>query len=96
MRLGLSFSVDDFGTGYSLLTYLRRLPVDLIRVGESFVLDMLEDLDDLAIIESVVALANSFKRDVVAEGAETIEYGTVLIQLRCQLAQGYGIAIPMP
>ncbi len=96
MALGVKFSLDDFGTGYSSLTYLRRLPASLIKIDQSFVRDMLHDADDLAIIEGVIALAKSFKRDVIAEGVETIEHGTALLQLGCELAQGYGIARPMP
>ena len=57
---------------------------------------MLIDADDLAIVEGVIALAKSFKRDVIAEGVETIEHGTALLKLGCNLAQGYGIAKPMP
>ena len=94
--LGVNFALDDFGTGYSSLTYLRRLPASLIKIDQSFVRDMLDDEDDLAIVEGVVALAKSFKRDVIAEGVETIEHGTALLHIGCELAQGYGIARPMP
>lgn len=96
MALGVNFALDDFGTGYSSLTYLRQLPATVIKIDRSFVQDMLIDGDDLAIIEGVIALAHSFKREVIAEGVETIEHGTALLQLGCELAQGYGIARPMP
>ena len=95
-QLGVEFALDDFGTGYSSLTYLRRLPAHLIKIDQSFVRDMLDDADDMAIVEGVIGLARTFKRDVIAEGVETIEHGAVLLKLGCELAQGYGIARPMP
>lgn len=94
--LGVHFALDDFGTGYSSLTYLKRLPAHLIKIDQSFVRDMLDDADDLAIVKGVVGLANAFQRNVIAEGVETIAHGSTLIQLGCHLAQGYGIARPMP
>jgi diguanylate cyclase (GGDEF)-like protein/PAS domain S-box-containing protein len=94
--LGVRFALDDFGTGYSSLTYLKRLPAHMIKIDQSFVRDMLVDADDLAIIEGVVGLAKTFRRDVIAEGVETIAHGVALLQLGCELAQGYGIARPMP
>lgn len=93
---GITFALDDFGTGYSPLSYLRRLPVNLIKIDQTFVRDMLVDKNDLAIVEGVIALAKSFKREVIAEGVETIEHGTALLDLGCELAQGFGIAQPMP
>ncbi|MFT4818483.1 MAG: diguanylate cyclase (GGDEF)-like protein/PAS domain S-box-containing protein [Marinobacter psychrophilus] len=96
IKLGVNFALDDFGTGYSSLTHLRRLPARLIKVDQSFVRDMLVDADDLAIVEGAIVLVKTFKREVIAEGVETIEHGTALLQLGCELAQGYGIARPMP
>jgi diguanylate cyclase (GGDEF)-like protein/PAS domain S-box-containing protein len=95
-KLGVQFALDDFGTGYSSLTYLKHLPVTLIKIDQSFVRDMLVDPDDLAILEGVISLAHAFKRQVIAEGMESSEHGTRLLQLGCELAQGYGIARPMP
>jgi diguanylate cyclase (GGDEF)-like protein/PAS domain S-box-containing protein len=95
-ELGVRFALDDFGTGYSSLTHLRRLPAYLVKIDQSFVRDMLDDADDLAIVEGVVGLAKAFQREVIAEGVETIAHGVALLQLGCELAQGYGIARPMP
>jgi diguanylate cyclase (GGDEF)-like protein/PAS domain S-box-containing protein len=94
--LGVCFALDDFGTGYSSLTYLKRLPAHLIKIDRSFVRHMLDDADDLAIVKGVVGLAKSFQRQVIAEGVETAAHGLALLQLGCQLAQGYAIARPMP
>ncbi|MDO8777444.1 MAG: EAL domain-containing protein [Burkholderiaceae bacterium] len=95
-EIGVTFALDDFGTGYSSLTYLKRLPVTLLKIDQSFVRGMLDDPDDLAILEGVIGLASAFRREVIAEGVETIEHGAMLLQLGCELAQGYGIARPMP
>jgi diguanylate cyclase (GGDEF)-like protein/PAS domain S-box-containing protein len=95
-EIGVSFALDDFGTGYSSLTYLKRLSATQLKIDQSFVRDMLDDPDDLAILGGVLSLATAFRRQVIAEGVETIEHGTMLLQLGCELAQGYGIARPMP
>ena len=95
-QMGVRFALDDFGTGYSSLTYLKRLRVAVLKIDQSFVHDMLDDPDDLAILEGVIGLAAAFKREVVAEGVETVEHGAALLRLGCGLAQGYGIARPMP
>lgn len=94
--LGVSFSLDDFGTGYSSLRYLKQLPAKRIKIDQGFVRDMLEDPDDLSILEGVIGMAAAFKREVIAEGVETIQHAHMLIQLGCTMAQGYGIARPMP
>ncbi|MEI7431284.1 MAG: EAL domain-containing protein, partial [Betaproteobacteria bacterium] len=95
-EIGVLFSLDDFGTGYSSLTYLKHLSVNQLKIDQSFVRDMLDDPDDLAILGGVLGLASSFRRQVIAEGVETVEHGVMLLQLGCELAQGYGIARPMP
>ena len=95
-QIGVMFALDDFGTGYSSLTYLKRLRVQVLKIDQSFVRDMLEDPDDLAILQGIIGMAAAFRREVIAEGVETIEHGSLLLQLGCELAQGYGIARPMP
>jgi diguanylate cyclase (GGDEF)-like protein/PAS domain S-box-containing protein len=95
-QLGFRFALDDFGTGYASLAYLRRLPVELLKIDQSFVRDMLHDADDLAIVEGVISLAMAFRDEVIAEGVETIDHGIMLMHLGCDLAQGYGISRPLP
>jgi len=95
-RIGVRFALDDFGTGYSSLTYLKRLPAELLKIDQSFIRDMLDDPEDLAIVQGVVGLAAAFHRNVIAEGVESVEHGARLLPLGCELAQGYGIAKPMP
>ena len=95
-EIGISFSLDDFGTGYSSLTYLRRLPVTTLKIDRSFVRDMLVDEEDLAILEGIVNLASIFKKEVIAEGVESLEHGRHLLNLGCDLAQGYAISRPVP
>jgi len=94
--LGVLFALDDFGTGYSSLTYLKRLPVRWLKIDQSFVRDMLDDPDYLSILTGVLSLALAFRREVIAEGVETAAHGAMLLQLGCDLAQGFGIARPMP
>lgn len=94
--LGVTLALDDFGTGYSSLTHLRSLAITTIKIDQSFVRDMLDDPSDYAIINSVIGLADSFNRDVIAEGVETTEHGLMLLIMGCHKAQGYGIARPMP
>jgi EAL domain-containing protein (putative c-di-GMP-specific phosphodiesterase class I) len=94
--LGVRFALDDFGTGYSSLAYLRHLPVETLKIDQSFVRDMLFDNDDRAIVMGVIGLAAAFGRGVIAEGVETAEHGAQLLAMGCDLAQGYGIARPMP
>lgn len=93
---GVKFALDDFGTGYSSLAYVKRLPVSQLKIDQSFVRDMLVDKDDLAILRAVMGLAAAFQQEVIAEGVETAEQGVALMQLGCELAQGYFISAPMP
>jgi len=95
-RLGVTFALDDFGTGYSSLTYLKRLPANVLKIDQSFVRDMLVDKEGMALVEAVISLASVFGSEVIAEGVETAEHGVLLMRLGCDLAQGYGIAHPMP
>jgi len=95
-ELGVRFALDDFGTGYSSLIYLKKLPAELLKIDQSFVRDMLEDRDDLAIVQGVVGLSKAFNRKVIAEGVETVDHGRTLLAMGCVLGQGYGIARPMP
>ena len=95
-KLGVSFALDDFGTGYSSLAFLKRLPVDVLKIDQTFVRDMLDDPEDLTIVEGMLGLASAFRRQAVAEGVETVEQGILLLRLGCQIAQGFCIARPMP
>lgn len=94
--LGVRFALDDFGTGYSSLTYLKHLPAEVMKVDQSFVRGMLEDASDLSIVKGVVSLAQSFNREVVAEGVESLAHRQRLLEIGCENGQGFGIAKPMP
>jgi diguanylate cyclase (GGDEF)-like protein/PAS domain S-box-containing protein len=94
-KLGVKFALDDFGTGYSTLSYLKRLPVDVLKIDRSFVHNMLDDRQDLAIVEGVIAFSRTFNCSVVAEGVETAAQARLLLDLGCDIGQGHGIAMPM-
>lgn len=93
--IGVSFSIDDFGTGYSSLAYLKRLPVNTIKIDQSFVRDMTVDPDDKAIVETIIAIAKSLRLNTVAEGVETLEHLTTFQQLSCDEYQGYYFSKPV-
>jgi diguanylate cyclase (GGDEF)-like protein/PAS domain S-box-containing protein len=93
---GVRFALDDFGTGYSTFTYLKRLPLDFLKIDRSFVHNMLTDRQDLAIVEGVIGLSETFGCKVVAEGVESGEQAQRLIEIGCDVGQGNGIAEAMP
>lgn len=93
---GMRVALDDFGTGYSSLTYLRRLPMDTLKIDQSFIRDMLADPEDMTIVQSIIGLARAFDCDVIAEGVETAAQAQELQRLGCPLQQGYYHARPMP
>jgi diguanylate cyclase (GGDEF)-like protein/PAS domain S-box-containing protein len=93
--LGVGIAIDDFGTGYSSLSYLKRYPLDKLKIDRSFVMDTPGSSDDVAIVTAIIELGRSLKLRTVAEGVEQPAQQALLTQLRCDLAQGYGIARPM-
>ncbi|MGB1201860.1 MAG: putative bifunctional diguanylate cyclase/phosphodiesterase, partial [Cognaticolwellia aestuarii] len=94
--MGVSLALDDFGTGYSSLSYLRLFPLDVLKIDQSFVRDMLSDSQSLDIVTAIVDLANSLKLDIVAEGIETPEQKSKLQALGCAIGQGFLMGKPMP
>ncbi|MDH3309416.1 MAG: EAL domain-containing protein [Gammaproteobacteria bacterium] len=93
--MGLRIAIDDFGTGYSSLSYLKKLPVNTIKIDKSFVIGMVRDDNDAAIVHTSVNLAHNLKLEVVAEGVENEETLTRLIELGCDIAQGHYISRPL-
>jgi EAL domain-containing protein (putative c-di-GMP-specific phosphodiesterase class I) len=94
--MGVHLSVDDFGTGYSSLAYLRRLPIDEIKIDRSFVMSMQEEAGDAAIVRSTIDLGRNLGLRVVAEGVEDDEILARLRELQCPTAQGFAISPPLP
>jgi EAL domain-containing protein (putative c-di-GMP-specific phosphodiesterase class I) len=95
-KMGVRLSIDDFGTGYSSLAYLKRLPVDEIKIDKAFVMDMGDDVNDAVIVRSTIDLAHNMGLSVVAEGVETQEIWNMLSGLGCNVGQGYFMCRPCP
>jgi len=95
-KRGIQISIDDFGIGYSSLSYLKRLPVQMLKIDRSFVVNMTKDSEDVAIIRAIIAMAHSLGIRVTAEGVETSEQLTILRSLRCDAIQGYYFSRPVP
>jgi diguanylate cyclase (GGDEF)-like protein len=93
--MGISLSIDDFGTGQASLTYLKKLPVEKLKIDLSFVKDMMKDDNDRTIVEATIKLAHTLGIEVVAEGVESIEVHDLLQQMGCDYVQGYYISKPM-
>ena len=93
--MGLSLSIDDFGTGQASLTYLKKLPVEKLKIDQSFIRDMISDDDDRAIVSATIKLAHTLGIKVVAEGVESVEIHDLLIELGCDFVQGYFISRPL-
>jgi EAL domain-containing protein (putative c-di-GMP-specific phosphodiesterase class I) len=95
-NLGVGLAVDDFGTGYSSLTYLKKFPIDELKIDRSFILGLQSDTGDAAIVRSCVGLAHAVGIRAVAEGVETAEQAEALKVMGCDLAQGFHFARPLP
>lgn len=94
--IGISFALDDFGTGFSSLSHLRELPVDTIKIDKSFVIDMLNNDEDLFIVKGIISLSKAFNCKVHAEGVETADVLEILKKLDCQYAQGFLFSSALP
>ena len=94
-ELGIKISIDDFGTGYSSMAYLKKLPIDTLKIDREFVMNLEKDEEDLAIVEATIALSGAFKLKTIAEGVEIVEHKEILKKLGCDFFQGYYYSKPL-
>ena len=94
--IGVKISLDDFGTGYSSLNYLKRLPIDTIKIDKSFIDEITEDSKEEAIAESIISLAHKMNLSVIAEGIETKKQLEFIKEQKCDKAQGFYFSKPLP
>jgi EAL domain-containing protein (putative c-di-GMP-specific phosphodiesterase class I) len=92
---GVSVSIDDFGTGYSSLSYLKQLPVDKLKIDRSFILDVPKDSASVALVRTIITLANNLKLELIAEGVESKEQVDFLLKEGCENIQGYYYSKPI-
>ena len=96
VAMGLSLALDDFGTGYSSLAYLKRFPIDTLKIDRAFVIGVPKDDNDCAIAKAIVTMGQQLRQEIVAEGVETIEQMQFLRALGCDQLQGYLFSPPIP
>ena len=94
-NMGIEIAIDDFGTGYSSLSYLKQLPIDKIKIDQSFVRDIPDDRDDVAISAAVIAMGQALRMKVIAEGVENMDQAKILASQGCHQAQGYLFSRPL-
>jgi len=95
-QLGIGFSMDDFGTGYSSLSYLTRLPLDQLKIDQSFIRNLPDNANDAVIVQTIITMARSLNLAVIAEGVETEAQRQFLEQHGCPICQGYLFSQPVP
>ncbi len=95
-ELGVHISIDDFGTGFSSLNYLKKFPIDKLKIAQQFVRDVTDDPDDAAIVQAIMAMAQSLNLNVIAEGVETEDQLSFLLEVKCREIQGYIYSKPVP
>ena len=93
--MGVKIALDDFGTGYSSLAYLKKFPIDIVKIDQSFVRDINSDAEDAILVKTIIAMAKGLNMDMIAEGVETSEQKAFLEVEECHLIQGYYFSKPL-